>query len=240
MNLLLTVFGFSLHGKHYMGDTPTRSGTYPYPAGLVLPSYSTSKTFFYPAALMALKQVFPEVSPDPFSATVGALVPNANAEEPWDAVTLEHLADMTTGHYRLDGYMRDEGASMNENNFFLEETHAEKIDHALNHWGYEDPPDNVWVYHTSDTYGSNWPPHVSHSLLANLNCAHACTCTHMFYSFIRMFVPQLLGAICRPTMAAPGLRQCHRFYTRIHGGHGWPPKHMPCPNQTHAHARACF
>ena len=150
----VSMYGFVYNDIHYRDFGPTRvpnSGPYPYEDGLILPSYSTAKTFFLSAALMALKEAYPNESPSVYDATVGSLLTSAPSSK-WDDVTLQNVVDMATGNYRFANYLRDEGLTAVENNFFLVESHVDKLDHALNYYSRKATPGATWVYHTSDTY----------------------------------------------------------------------------------------
>lgn len=146
----VTYYGFVYKSVHYRRLGPTRvpgTGTFPYPDGLILPSYSTAKTHFFAAALMAIEQEYPGA----MSATVSSLLPTASSSK-WGDVTLRNVADMATGNYRFSQGFRDEGLLAVSNNFFLEETNSEKLDHALNYYSRKATPGSTWVYHTSDHY----------------------------------------------------------------------------------------
>lgn len=150
----VTMVGFYDGTTHYayIGRKSREISVYGYPHkhGLILPSYSTAKTHFFAASLLALKQAYPNVTPDPFAATVGALT-GADANK-WNDVTVQNVADMATGNYRFDRYEVDEGSVAMTNDFFLQESHLARIAFAEDEYARMATPGSTWVYHSSDHY----------------------------------------------------------------------------------------
>jgi hypothetical protein len=146
----MTLFGVAYNGVHYTGGCGTRQGTYPYCDVMAVPSYSTAKSVVGGLGLMRLEQLY-SGSRD---LIVGDYVSECTGFQ-WDDVTLENALDMATGNYSSSGFMTDEGSSSVENNFFLKETHADKVSHSCGYSRMTTPnttPNTTFVYHTSDTY----------------------------------------------------------------------------------------
>ena len=143
----ISLVGFIIDGKHYVGGCATRKGAYPYCESLVVPSYSSAKSVFAGLAMMRLEKLYPGT----FGQSIGAHVPACGSNGKWNDVTFANALDMATGNYALAGYMSDEGAT-HTNGLFLSETHAGKIDYGCNYYSRKAAPGSKWVYHTSDTY----------------------------------------------------------------------------------------
>lgn len=145
----LTIFGVIVDGTHYAGGCETRYGTHPYCDALRVPSYSTSKTSLASVGAMRLEKLHGDF----FDQIIADWVPEAAADPQGDFndVTINNALDMATGNYLLSGYFDDENASAT-NAFFLPETHAEKIDFAVNQYQRQAAPGTLMRYHTSDTF----------------------------------------------------------------------------------------
>lgn len=144
----VTVFGLVQDGVHYRGGCETRFGPHPYCDWLNLPSYSTAKSVFAGLAFIYLEKNFPGFA----ETEVSDLVEECRlADGRWDGVTLRHLLNMTSGNYDDTGFEVDEGAAK-VGEFFLPESHAEKIHFSCNAYKREAPPGRIFVYHTFDTY----------------------------------------------------------------------------------------
>ncbi|WP_425408146.1 hypothetical protein [Hyphococcus sp.] len=143
----MSAFGFIYNNVHYVGGCGTRYGDYPYCDVLDLPSYSTAKSVFGGVGLMRLEKLYPGVMQD----DIADYVPACDTDGDWDDVSLEDAADMATGNYSSSGYEVDEGSTA-MTNFFLETTHAGKINRACTQFPRKATPGSLWVYHTSDTY----------------------------------------------------------------------------------------
>ncbi len=145
----LSIFGVIVDGTHYVGGCETRYGTHPYCDALRVPSYSVSKTALASAGAMRLEQLYGDF----FSQTITSLVPEAAASQQgyFFDVSVNNALDMATGNYQLSGYFDDEYAS-DVNDFFLPETHAEKINFAVNQYPRQATPGTQMHYHTSDTF----------------------------------------------------------------------------------------
>ena len=145
----LTLFGVIVDGVHYVGGCETRDGLHPYCDSLRVPSYSLAKTAFASTAALRLESDYPGF----LGETIAAWVAEAAADPEGDFadVTVEHALDMATGNYLLSGYIADEG-SLSTNDFFLPETHAEKVDYAVSRYPRSAPPGTEMHYHTTDTY----------------------------------------------------------------------------------------
>ncbi|WP_428820025.1 hypothetical protein [Microbulbifer sp. MCCC 1A16149] len=139
--------GFIYGGVHYRGNCVTRYGNYPYCDSMVVPSYSSAKSFFGGVAMMRLEKLYPGVR----NTAVASHVPACNNNGNWSDVTLNNLLDMATGNYGDATYMVDEGASHTDN-LFLSDSHNSKINYSCSQYSRKATPGNQWVYHTSDTY----------------------------------------------------------------------------------------
>jgi hypothetical protein len=157
-----STFGFAIDGVHYSGGCATRYGPYPYCEVLDLPSYSLAKSIFAGTALMVLEQAFPGVG----ELRVDQLVPECSGER-WEGVTLQHLADMSSGNFESLEPNADEFASY-ETDFMAGETHAQKINTACKLFPRNAEPGSVFAYHTSDTYIAGT---VMNAFLARQNAA---------------------------------------------------------------------
>ncbi|MFT4572471.1 MAG: CubicO group peptidase (beta-lactamase class C family) [Myxococcota bacterium] len=145
----LTIYGVVFDSVHYVGGCATRDGTHPYCGALRVPSYSTAKTAFAAAASMRLERRYPGY----LAETIATWVPEAavDSEGDWNDVTIEDALDMATGNYLLSGYIADEG-SISTNDFFLPDTHAEKVDYSVSRYPRKATPGTEMHYHTTDTY----------------------------------------------------------------------------------------
>jgi len=145
----LTIYGVIVDGTHYVGGCETRYGTHPYCDSLRVPSYSTSKTALASVGAMRLEKVYGNF----FDQYISDLVPEAAADPQGDffGVTVNNALDMATGNYSLSGYFDDE-SSNDSNGFFLPETHAEKMNFAVNQYPRQSTPGTQMHYHTSDTF----------------------------------------------------------------------------------------
>nr|WP_010133426.1 hypothetical protein [Microbulbifer agarilyticus] len=143
----ISTAGFIYAGVHYRGDCVTRNGNYPYCDSLVVPSYSSAKSFFAGVAMMRLEQLYPGVR----NTSVATHVPACSSNGNWSDVTLNNLLDMATGNYDSASYMVDEGAAHTDG-LFLADSHSSKISYSCSQYLRKATPGSQWVYHTSDTY----------------------------------------------------------------------------------------
>ena len=136
-----TARGVLVGGTLYLGDCPTRFGSYPFCETVALPSYSLAKTLFLGLGMAAMAQ---ELDVDPYEQEVSDLLPEASSDSPgqWDGVTLDHLIDMSTGHYRVasqaDDYMGD---------FFTDFSLDDRLRSSFL-FPYQEPPGRRTVYLT--------------------------------------------------------------------------------------------
>ena len=140
----MTLYGFLIDGRHYVGGCSTPYGDYPYCDELALPSYSTAKSLVGGLGLMLLEAAYPGAAGTP----VAGLVPECT--EGWEDVTIEHALDMTTGHFERPDMHGDEDNAI-DSRFFAED-HAGKIDVACNGFPRKAEPGTHLTYHTWDTY----------------------------------------------------------------------------------------
>ncbi|MFB1001017.1 MAG: hypothetical protein QMC22_00610 [Pseudomonadales bacterium] len=145
----LSIYGVIVDGTHYVGGCETRYGTHPYCDALRVPSYSTSKTALASVGAMRLEKLHGDF----FSQIIADWVPEAttNQQSNLSDVTVNNALDMATGNYSSSGYFDDE-VDVDVNDFFLPETHAEKIHFSTNQYPRQSSPGTRMIYHTSDTF----------------------------------------------------------------------------------------
>jgi len=143
----VSVFGIVLNGVNYRSDCNTRSGSYPFCDVLDLPSFSTAKSMFAALSMMRLEKLYPGT----MQVTVGELINECQANDSWKDVTLSHLLNMASGHYGSKLHDIDENSKAMRQ-FFLSQSHTEKIQLACTLYPRRSIPGKNWVYHTSDTY----------------------------------------------------------------------------------------
>jgi len=144
----ITVYGLIADGVHYRSNCPTRFGPYPYCDVIDLPSYSLAKSVFAGLAYMMMVKKWPEFE----QLSISALVPECSLPDGrWDDVTPNDLVNMMTGNYTSAGFSTDEdSAEMSQ--FFLAESHADKIRFSCQAWPRQQLPATQLVYHTTDHY----------------------------------------------------------------------------------------
>ena len=144
----MTWYGLVVNGTNYVGGCQTRFGSYPYCESMRATSYSTAKSAFVSLALMRLAQLYGLEVADQL---VKDYVPEyAASPGDWQAVTFNHVIDMSSGNYISSGYMTDEdGEKMNA--FFSAQPYAARIAAAFD-WPHAAAPGTHWVYRTSDTF----------------------------------------------------------------------------------------
>lgn len=140
----MTAYGAVVDGIHYTGGCATRFGAYPYCDVMPVPSYSFAKTLVGGLGLMRLEAIVPGAR----EKLLTDLLPECEA---YEGVTLGHLLDMATGHYRSAKAEADEAAA-DYLPFFLAATAAEKTAFACSHFPRRTGPGKHFSYHTSDTW----------------------------------------------------------------------------------------
>lgn len=145
----MTAFGVEVDGTLYRGGFQTRFGIYPFKDVLVLPSYSTYKSYGTELAALRIQQKYPGT--DIFNNFISNRVPSCPTSK-WSDVKISHCLDMGTGNYGLAGYESDEGSVAMTNDYFLRETQLEKLSFACNKYARKATPGTFWVYHTPDNY----------------------------------------------------------------------------------------
>ncbi|WCL55311.1 hypothetical protein [Gimibacter soli] len=140
----MTAYGAVVDGVHYTSGCNTRFGAYPYCDVMPVPSYSFAKTFVGGLGLMRLEAFVPDAR----ERLVVDLVPECSA---YEGVTLGHLLDMATGHYRSEKAEADEAAA-DYLPFFLAASASEKTAFACGHFPRRAAPGTRFSYHTSDTW----------------------------------------------------------------------------------------
>lgn len=143
----MTLYGVLIKGVHYTGGCETRQGHYPYCDEMLLPSYSLAKTVMAGFSLMRLELLHPGVRRE----VIVDYVPECRDAGGWDGVTFENMLDMASGRYNSTESEADEDSEAT-GDFFLSQTHAEKIRLACSRYPRKQPPGKRWVYHTTDTY----------------------------------------------------------------------------------------
>lgn len=140
----MTAHGYVRDGVHYVALCSTRFGDYPFCDVLDLPSYSWAKSMVGGVASMRLEKLYPGA----MDTLISDYVPDCAG---WKDVTFQHALDMATGYYKSDVYDEDE-AFEGAREFFLADSHAEKIDLACTLYKRRSAPGKTFVYHTTDTY----------------------------------------------------------------------------------------
>ncbi len=144
----ITVYGLIADGVHYRSNCPTRFGPYPYCDVIDLPSYSLAKSVFAGLAYMMMVKQWPEFE----QLSISSLVPECSLPDGrWDDVTPHDLVNMMTGNYTSAGNSVDEDSAV-MSQFFLAESHADKIRFSCETWPRQQPPATQLVYHTTDHY----------------------------------------------------------------------------------------
>jgi len=144
----ITVYGLIADGVHYRSNCPTRFGPYPYCDVIDLPSYSLAKSVFAGLGYMMMVRQWPEFA----YLSVSALVPECRLPDGrWDDITPHNLVNMMTGNYTSAGNSIDEDSAV-MSQFFLAESHADKIRFSCETWPRQQPPATQLVYHTTDHY----------------------------------------------------------------------------------------
>ncbi|WP_018983637.1 choice-of-anchor D domain-containing protein [Salinimonas chungwhensis] len=143
----LTAYGVLYNGTHYRGACQTRFGEYPYCDVMALPSYSTAKTVVAGLGVMRAEQRY---GGSQQNIAISDYVTACSGSQ-WQDVTLLNALDMATGNYDASGDSVDEGAQKTVSDFFLVDTHADKISHSCG-YSRKAAPGTQFVYHTSDTY----------------------------------------------------------------------------------------
>ena len=125
----------------YLDACPTRYGDYAFCEQILLPSYSLAKTLHIGLVTAAMAQ---ELDIDPYAVDVSELLPRSTASAPgnWEGVTVEHLLDMTTGHYRYEGQSDDYMGA-----FFLDYSLEGRLQASLS-FPYREPPGQRAIYLT--------------------------------------------------------------------------------------------
>lgn len=143
----MTAYGLLINGTNYVSACTTRYGSYPYCESMRMTSFSTAKAAFADIALMRLGQKYGRTV---YDLKIKDYVPEASGSPGnWSSVTFNNTIDMATGNYSQSRYMIDEDSFMSP--FFAAESYGDRISTALA-FPAKQPPGQVWVYHTSDTF----------------------------------------------------------------------------------------
>lgn len=144
-----TMFAFMMNETAYVGDFMTRSGNYPYPESMVVPSDSIAKTLLGTITTLAMQGEFEDIMDKSFSS----MNPSSIAPGSWHDVTISNLIDMSTGHYTFSQHLRDD--SINSDSFNGLDQHLDKLEEALS-YKRNSLPGQRFVYHSSDIYLLGW------------------------------------------------------------------------------------
>ncbi|MEH6590428.1 MAG: hypothetical protein V7746_09240 [Halioglobus sp.] len=144
----ISLYGFIIDDTHYIGECQTRTKKPLLCEEMVLPSYSLAKSLVAGLAAMRLEKLYP----GSMQKKIVDSVPECNSSGNWANVSLKQTLNMLSGNYNSNKPRVDETADATIENFFLVETHAEKISFSCNAWPRKSEPGEEFVYHTSDTY----------------------------------------------------------------------------------------
>ncbi|MDF2179043.1 serine hydrolase [Aliiglaciecola sp. CAU 1673] len=142
----ISQLGWVMDNAHVRAACPSRSGDYPFCEQLLLPSFSTAKSFIAGNGLMYLEHRYPGLK----DVKVSALVSQCTAPS-WQQVSLLDLLNMRSGHYLSDTYMTDEGAAHSQR-FFNAVTHEDKVGYACKQFPKQAAAGERFVYQSSQTY----------------------------------------------------------------------------------------
>lgn len=143
----MTTYGLVVKGVNYVGACNTRYGAYPFCAELTLPSFSLAKSVFDGLASMRLSLLYPGA----MNEKIAGYVPACAAAGTWSDVSFFDNLNMASGHYLSAADQADEGAP-DIRPFFLDDTHAARIEFACTHYPRKEKSGTRWVYHTADAY----------------------------------------------------------------------------------------
>ncbi len=141
----ISAYGIVSDGIHYVSECQTRAGAYPFCDEMVLPSYSTAKSWFAGIAMLRMATLYPNIFNEKISDWVPACKDN------WQGVTFAHLLNMSTGHYLSTKSSVDESAEHGLK-FFNSKSHQDKITYSCRQFPQQVSAGTQFVYHTSDTY----------------------------------------------------------------------------------------
>lgn len=143
----VTIFGLIDGNKHYQSSCNTRLGTNIFCDQIVLPSYSLAKSIAGTLSLSLINDAYEDIS----QYNVSDLIPECNKRK-WSEVTLENLADMSTGQYFSTNFDYDESSLATTNFLFRADSHKQKVKIACNSFPRKKRPGKSFIYHTTDTY----------------------------------------------------------------------------------------
>lgn len=142
----LTTFGLYHDGIHYSGGCPTRFGPHPYCEVVDLPSYSFAKSIVAGFGAMRLEKLYPGAMEEKIADHVPAC-----AASDWHDVTFADALNMATGLYNSAEYEVDENSAAMRD-FFLADSHADKLDIICHLFERQSESGQVFVYQTAATY----------------------------------------------------------------------------------------
>ena len=143
----VTAFGFYDGEDHFIGECKTRSGNYPFCPNIILPAYSLTKTIAGTLGVAAFEKKYGAIA----EININKIIKSCN-DKKWKNVTIENLADMTTGNYKSNVHSLDEDNISSLNFIFNLTTLDEKEDFACNQYPNKSKPNTKFVYHSSDTF----------------------------------------------------------------------------------------
>ena len=143
----VTAYGFYDGEDHFIGPCKTRSGDYPFCDDILLPAYSLTKTISGTFGVAAYQKKYGFIE----DLRVRNLISSCSHRK-WKDVTLENLADMTTGNYKSSQHSVDEDSLASLNFIFNLKDSSQKEKFACNNYPNKSKPGQRFVYHSSDTY----------------------------------------------------------------------------------------
>lgn len=143
----VTAFGFYDGEDHFIDECKTRSGNYPFCTNIILPAYSLTKTIAGTLGVAAFEYKYGAIG----DININKIIKSCN-DKKWKNVTIENLADMTTGNYKSSIHSLDEDNISSLNFIFNLITLDEKEEFACNQYPNKSKPNTKFVYHSSDTF----------------------------------------------------------------------------------------
>jgi hypothetical protein len=145
----LSVYGFVVGGVNYVSDCPTRHGHYPYCDAMRLPSFSTAKSAFAGVAFLRLGQKYgPEIAKQLLREQLPELRAATAGQYPgWEAVTIENVLDLASGHYGKEVTYDDP-----ESEHLSDGSSAEAIARSTLALPAQAPPGTRFFYRSMETF----------------------------------------------------------------------------------------
>ena len=112
-----------------------------------MPAYSLTKTIAGTLGVAAFEKKYGAIN----DINITKIIKSCN-DKKWKNVTIENLADMTTGNYKSNVHSLDEDNISSLNFIFNLTTLDEKEDFACNQYPNKSKSNTKFVYHSSDTF----------------------------------------------------------------------------------------